>query len=60
MTATLANMSGVLKALTDPLGAVTTGAATRSGYTTTKDAGLYALIDDIVITLKKLKNTIKN
>lgn len=59
MTATLANISGVLKALNDPLGTVTADGVARTSNNTTKSAGLYALIDDTISTLVSIKNNIK-
>ena len=57
--ATLATMAGVLQALNGPLGTVTATGTANASFTTTKDAGLYALIDDTISTMVTLKNTIK-
>jgi hypothetical protein len=57
--ASLTNISGVLKALNDPLGTVTVDGVARTSNNTTKDAGLYALIDDLISTLLTIKNNIK-
>ena len=57
--ASLTNISGVLKALNDPLGTVTADGVARTSNNTAKDAGLYALIDDSISTLLTIKNNIK-
>ena len=59
MTATLTNLSGVLKALNDPLGTVVADGVAQTSNTTAKSAGLYALINDTISTLVSIKNNIK-